>query len=251
MCAAYTAFIINLKRRPERLKHIKSTLPKEISATYTTDWTGTTSWKNHFDGRDLKPTDLETVGFFPWQIESEERWWRRPMKMGEVGCAMAHWEIWNRFKYLPDDFVFVFEDDALFKDNFIARFEKGLSTLSSADVDWDLIYLGRSAHEDEKPFNDQLVYPGYSYGAFAYALHKRALPYLLSTLYDQSLIPVDELLPAMFMNHPRQDVRARYPRQLNAFAFKPSICGVREVISDTEGSCFIDGSLLPPQPLVD
>ena len=58
-----------------------------------------------------------------------------------------------------------------------------------------------------------------------------------------SIIPVDEDSPALYLDHPRADVRARYPKILNAFAFEPQIVTQLpkdESGSDTEASGFLE-----------
>lgn len=60
--------------------------------------------------------------------------------------------------------------------------------------------------------------------------------------YDEALIPVDEFLPALYCDHPRRDVRARYARRMTAYAFAPSVVGqLPKAVagSDTEDSAFL------------
>jgi collagen beta-1,O-galactosyltransferase len=46
---------------------------------------------------------------------------------------------------------------------------------------------------------------------------------VLATRLDQAVVPIDEFVPAMHLDHPRPDVRARFPAQLTAVAFDPPI----------------------------
>jgi hypothetical protein len=60
--------------------------------------------------------------------------------------------------------------------------------------------------------------------------------------YDQALIPADELLPALYLDHPRPDVRQRYPKSLVAYAFEPPLVTqlTRDAWgTDTEDSVFV------------
>jgi glycosyl transferase, family 25 len=65
---------------------------------------------------------------------------------------------------------------------------------------------------------------------------------ILATGYDQALIPADELLPALYLDHPRPDVRQRYPKSLVAYAFEPPLVTQlpRDAWgTDTEDSVFV------------
>lgn len=55
------------------------------------------------------------------------------------------------------------------------------------------------------------------------------------------------LLPALYMNHPRPDIRALYPPRLRAYALKPPLVTQLpkdEAGSDTEASAFVTASPL-------
>ena len=65
--------------------------------------------------------------------------------------------------------------------------------------------------------------PGYSYCSYAYVLTRTAVESVVATRYNQALIPVDEFLPSLYMDHPREEVRRRYPKQLSAYAMQPPL----------------------------
>ena len=56
-----------------------------------------------------------------------------------------------------------------------------------------------------------------SYCTFGYALSATGLDKVLDVGFERAMIPVDELLPALYMPHPREDVRKRYPPRLHAY----------------------------------
>lgn len=69
---------------------------------------------------------------------------------------------------------------------------------------------------------------------------------MLSSRLEDALIPVDEFLPALYLDHPRADVRRRYPRRLHAYAFEPPLVAdlpYEEAGSDTEASEFAQPGL--------
>ncbi|MGH3502338.1 MAG: glycosyltransferase family 25 protein [Nocardioidaceae bacterium] len=84
-------YVVDLPRRSDRRSVISSSLPSGPAVTYTSDWGST------FDGRDLSLANLDAAGYrlFPWQIESHNPWWRRPLKFGEIGCTLAHLACWR------------------------------------------------------------------------------------------------------------------------------------------------------------
>ena len=95
------------------------------------------------------------------------------------------------------------------------------------------------------PVGDGLVRPCYSFCTFGYALSAAGLAKLLDVGFERDLIPVDELLPALYMPHPRADVRDRYPARLSAYAFEPPLVTQlpKEVAgSDTEATAFVTPS---------
>lgn len=122
---------------------------------------------------------------------------------------------------------------------FLDHLLTGLRGLSS--IGFDLLYLGRCPLEPDQPVRPGVVAPGYSHCSFAYLLARRALYVLLGAGLEQALVPIDEFLPALYLDHPRPDLRARFPRRLTALAFDPPLARQRpktDAGSDTEDSTF-------------
>ena len=237
-------FVVNLARRPDRLARMKRVVPSAWNAEYTTYWPGP------LDGASIKPGDLNGFGLFPWEIESDNEWWSRPLRLGEIGCAVSHWLCWKRAGELAADCTLVLEDDVKLS----AGLERGpeldlrLAALQAVDPNWDLVYLGRWAlePESEEHVGDGLVRPGYSYCTYGYVLSAAGLAKVLEVDFERAIIPVDELLPALYMPHPRPDVRRRYPPRLSAYAFEPPL--VKQLPkdlagSDTEATAFVESSV--------
>ncbi|WP_158894055.1 glycosyltransferase family 25 protein [Amycolatopsis anabasis] len=232
-------YVVNLPRRPDRRAWIERSLPSDLAVTVTSDWTGP------FDGHTLSRAMLETAGYklFPWQIDTDNPWWNRPLKYGEIGCTLAHLACWQHAANTgTEPFVLMLEDDAVLSPTFLDELLRGLERLTS-QTRFDLLYLGRYPLEPDQSALPGFVSPGYSHCTFGYLLTRPALDILLATQLEQALVPVDEFLPALYLDHPRPDLRARFPRQLTAFAFDPPLVGQRpkdEAGSDTEDSAFID-----------
>lgn len=92
---------------------------------------------------------------------------------------------------------------------------------------------------------DGVVVPGYSHCTFGYVLSLPGVQAVLAAGLDRALIPVDEFLPALYIPHPRPDVRALFPPRLRALAFDPGVVTQRrkdDAGSDTEDSDFVDPS---------
>ncbi|USX56444.1 glycosyltransferase family 25 protein [Lentzea sp. HUAS12] len=231
--------MVNLIRRSDRRAWIERTLPADLCVTFTSDWTGP------FDGSSLTREGLDVAGYklFPWQIECDNPWWSRPLKYGEVGCTLAHLACWrDAAGHGEEPYVVVLEDDAILSTDFLARLLDGLDRLEQAKIEFDLLYLGRFPLEPDREAVAGFVVPGYSHCTFGYLVTRKALSALLAAELEHAIVPVDEFLPALYIDHPRGDLRARFPKQLNALAFDPPLVRQRskdEAGSDTEDSDFV------------
>lgn len=245
------AYVINLRRRPDRRSWITRALPTDLAVTFTSDLVGDPALAGNgcdpFDGRNLSIAGLEAAGcgLFAWQIDSPNPWWARPLKFGEIGCALAHLACWRHAAAHGDEpYVLVLEDDAVVAPDFPEQLRAGLARLSSPDQ-VDLVYLGRVPLEPDLGSVDGFVVPGYSHCTYGYLLARDAVPRLLEAELDKAIIPVDEFLPALYLDHPRADVRVRFPRRLRALAFEPPLVTQRakdDAGSDTEDSPFVIAS---------
>jgi collagen beta-1,O-galactosyltransferase len=235
-------YVINLRRRPDRREWMTAMLPSQLQATFTSDWEG------RFDGQEISRADLAAIGYqlFPWRIESENPWWSRPLKLGEIGCTLAHLACWRHAaERRREPLILILEDDAVLAPNFLEVLLGGLRQLGQSEpIGFDLLYLGRYPLQPDRPAGPGFVAPGYSHCTFSYLVTRRALGILLETRLDQAIVPIDEFLPSLYVDHPRPDLRARFPRQLIALAFEPPLVHQlpkSEAGSDTEESDFADG----------
>jgi len=230
-------YVVNLKRRADRRARMEGVLPSTWDVQFTSDWDGP------MDGQDIDPDELPGFALYPWEIPSDNPWWSRPLKLGEVGCAISHWKCWQQAAADGADPALILEDDAVLVDQCAARLPARLARLSALDPHWDLLYLGRWVldHEDHA-VADGIVRPGYSYCTYGYALSASGLAAVLNCGFERALIPVDELLPALYLDHPREDIRNLYPKRLRAYALEPPLVTQQqkeEAGSDTEASAFV------------
>jgi glycosyl transferase, family 25 len=237
------AYVVNLRRRGDRRARMERILPATWDVQFTSDWDGP------MDGQVIDPEDLRGFGLYPWEIASDNPWWSRPLKLGEIGCAISHWMCWQKAAADGANPALILEDDVVLLDHFAPRLGSRLAQLSAADPRWDLLYLGRWALDhDDRAVAEGIVRPGYSYCTFGYMLSPPGLRAMLDCGFERALIPVDELIPALYMDHPRQDIRALYPPRLNAYALEPPLVTQLpkgEAGSDTEASAFVAARPLP------
>ena len=82
-------YVVNLKRRADRRARMERVLPAGWDVKFTSDWDGP------MDGQAIDPDNLPDFGLYPWEIKSDNPWWNRPLKLGEIGCAISHWMCWQ------------------------------------------------------------------------------------------------------------------------------------------------------------
>ena len=100
-----------------------------------------------------------------------------------------------------------------------------VTALVHRGVHWDLLYLGRNRHGQDEPLPSvetstpdereachpalHVLKAGFSTCAHAYVLTASGIEKLLSLSLHRQVIPVDDLLPALYAEHPRNDMKHR------------------------------------------
>lgn len=212
---------INLDRHKERQLRIISTLSNLRISPDSYEFI------NACDCEDLKnnfpnlPQDFHL--YKGWKIESENNYWNREMKLGEIGCSISHFKAWKRVVQL-DKTTLVLEDDAYFIDDFKQRLE--LITKEMSMNKFDLLYLGRNDLSKEwKMITESVCVPSFSYRSHAYVITPELALKLIQSEFKRNLIPVDEFLPSLYCDHLRKDIRIFYPKHedLKIYAAQPNI----------------------------
>lgn len=111
--------------------------------------------------------------------------------------------------------LFVFEDDALFVEDFNERFEKLYNELSD---DWDMLYLG-AWHIVSQPYKEGIVKMVESYSAHAYGIND----HYMQEAYSQAYLP-KPIDIALATKHPH----------IKAYCPKPALVGQMPGYSDIE-----------------
>lgn len=170
----------------------------------------------------------------------------RPMTMGEIGCFLSHFFIWEKIVEEELEEVLILEDDIKFEPFFKPQLETVLGEVRR-DPTWDLVYLGRkrliNSEEPAVEGVEYLVRPSYSYWTLGYLISLKGARKLLEEKPLQKLVPVDEYLPIMFDKHTNEEWKKEFKqRNLNAFSVAPLFLfpthytGEQGYVSDTENS---------------
>uniref|UniRef100_A0AC35GEH7 Uncharacterized protein n=1 Tax=Panagrolaimus sp. PS1159 TaxID=55785 RepID=A0AC35GEH7_9BILA len=233
-------YVINLKRRPERLQKI-DLIMKLLGIKY-----------QHFeavDGKALTDEDLLNLKFMP---EYEDPFAKRPMTLGEVGCFLSHYKIWEDTVKQNYQNVIIFEDDIKFVVNSTNVLNGVMEDLIKTQLEWDIIYFGRKKMTSQ---GDEFFVQGhrylstlaYSYWTLGYALSLNGAKKLIEAKPLENLLTLDEFLPIMYNQHPNKEWSKHFKqRNLNGYAVYPVIVTPERYtyddgyISDTEVSAIIN-----------
>uniref|UniRef100_A0A8C7J6N2 Collagen beta(1-O)galactosyltransferase 2b n=1 Tax=Oncorhynchus kisutch TaxID=8019 RepID=A0A8C7J6N2_ONCKI len=235
-------FLINLKRRLDRRQRMLSTMASlGLQATIT----------DAVDGKALNSSQLQALG-----IEMipgyQDPYSGRVLTRGEIGCFLSHHSTWVQMAERGLSKVLVLEDDVRFEPRFKRRMMTIIEEVEKAQLDWDLIYVGRKrmqVHQPERSVEgvNNLVEADYSYWTLGYALSAQGARKLLAAQAFSKMLPVDEFLPVMFNKHPNSDFMSHFePRDLKAFSVEPLLLypthytGEPGYVSDTETSTIWD-----------
>jgi len=113
-------FVINLKRRPDRLKIFQEGCPlKCVNVVYG------------YDGRNPSESKSAREHNMVHKFSS--------LNIGEIGCFISHLRIFQMIIENNYSFTFIMEDDAIFCEGFE---QKLLKVLNDMPADTDLLYIG-------------------------------------------------------------------------------------------------------------
>ncbi len=63
----------------------------------------------------------------------------RPLNMGEIGCFMSHYHIWQEMVEKNVTRALILEDDARFALHFTSDLSAALDRMSGDRIDWELL----------------------------------------------------------------------------------------------------------------
>lgn len=180
---------------------------------------------------------------------------KRPLTMGEIGCFLSHYLIWEEMINNGLDKVLVLEDDVRFEPDFRNQLQDLLQEANalSSEYPWELIYIGRKRFHSNAvtmvPGASALAWAEYTYWTLGYAISLRGARKLVSAKPLEKMVAVDEFLPIMFNKHLNSEwANHFYPRNLVAMTAEPLLLypthyvGDEGYFSDTETT-----GLIPPE----
>uniref|UniRef100_A0A8C5PP07 Cerebral endothelial cell adhesion molecule n=1 Tax=Leptobrachium leishanense TaxID=445787 RepID=A0A8C5PP07_9ANUR len=227
-------FLINLLRRPEKRERMLRSLHEQEIECRVLD---------AVDGNALNSSAIKRMGInlLPGYYDPFSG---RTLTKGEVGCFLSHFQIWK-------EAALVFEDDVRFGSFFKRRMIRLMDDIRRAQLDWDLIYIGRKqvTTDPEVPVADvpHLVVANYSYWTLCYAISLQGAQKLLNAEPLPKMLPVDEYLPIMSDTHPNEAYKQHFVnRNLRVYSVNPlyvyptHYTGEPDWQSDTETSTLWD-----------
>ena len=204
------------------------------------------------DGKTLTDEILIEMGI-TLLPEYSDPYHKRRMTMGEIGCFMSHFKIWQQMVEQNQPEVLILEDDIRFEPYFMERADEIMQEARTIGG-WDLIYFGRKRLQENEIFlkgSDNFVLVSYTYWTLGYVITLEGAKKLLASEPLTRMLPVDEYLPIMFDQHPNDTWKLKYEnRNLKAWSVNPLILfpthytGEDGYISDTEDSKLIQLELL-------
>ena len=174
-----------LRRRSDRREAITSNLcsVSVVDALFADEIGASVDWRDW--NADERSRLAQSV--FPWRLaESENSWWSRDLKLGEIACALTHLRLWTYAYERQLANLIILEDDAECLPEFVRR-DDILMALSQADPNWDLLYLGRERLEPDRRTIGAFTIPGFSYCTYGYALSSRGIKKVLTRTYQTAL----------------------------------------------------------------
>tara|TARA_Y100000401_G_scaffold117364_1_gene125836 strand:+ start:4501 stop:5310 length:810 start_codon:yes stop_codon:yes gene_type:complete len=131
-------------------------------------------------------------------------WWYRPVRLGEMCCAITHLSGWKALLNDGVDCALFLEDDVSIRGNSFFLVNEHLKYIP--DKSWSMFYCARNGWEveSEKIVNDFIVVPNFSYNMHAYVLTNLGATQLCNGNFEKNIIINDEYVP-LFYNHPRKN----------------------------------------------
>lgn len=155
---------------------------------------------------------------------------KRTITIGEIGCALSHYNVWKYIVENKIEKILILEDDVIFYDNFNKMYELVLNI----DLSYDIFFLARNPLNkyielkigNENIINDYIVEPKTSYNTHSYILTYKGAKKLLNTNYINNILPVDDFLSIMYdKNYPFKQYSIYFDsyNKLKCYALKNDI----------------------------
>lgn len=196
--------IINLKRRPEKLKRCMDTVRRlDIPANWVLDIQPVVA--NEGEGATAYP-QWKTNNISGVR-EEVAKFWKRDVTKGEIGCFVSHM---STIQASNAEYLLVLEDDADMHSDFLYRVDQCLQELK--EKEWDAIDFGGVPMDSNKKRNitTSIVQQNYTYQTHCILYHARGMKKVQTVDCTKNAIPYDEFLGALRKIHPRSELNALY-----------------------------------------
>jgi hypothetical protein len=141
--------------------------------------------------------------------------------LGAFGCLQSHLEIIKEAKNNKYNSILILEDDVVFNDNMENDFKKYYDQL---DGEWDILYLSgnynKHIQNSFEKITDNIIKCNLTYTTHCYAIKNTVYDIIIDALY-KATAPIDIEY-------------TKIQKNLNCYAFSPSISSQREGYSDIE-----------------
>jgi len=113
--------------------------------------------KNYDFTKDMKLFDLKD-----YPLKQKNPYGNHCWKAGTLGCALSHFNIWNKYRHIPqykdDDFILILEDDIELCDDFNIKLNDLIDDLHK-DENWSVCFLGFTDYKDfgDIKISDKLI----------------------------------------------------------------------------------------------
>ena len=173
----FQTLMINLDRRKDRMEKFYKTygdIYPNIIRFPAVDGKNF-DFKNCINLFDLKDYPLK---------KQKNMWGNHGWKAGTLGCALSHFNIWNKYRQVPsykeNDFILILEDDITLCDNFNIKLNNLIDDLDK-DEKWGMCFLGFTDYTNynDKKISDKLIRfsdeaRNRGGGTFGYIIRKKA-----------------------------------------------------------------------------
>lgn len=175
-------FIINLPRRPAKLKHVMSQLHQAGLNAFVVDAIDGDAFTSQEEIDELGASTLPNYCGHKNTLPH--------LTTGQLGCFMSHFTIWHYMVENNIPAALILEDDFDLQENFKERL--GACLDEARGLDWNLMYLGRSPTEgDIRCVTEHLAQPGYTLWTVGYIFKLDAAKALVEAHVQKRLAPLD------------------------------------------------------------
>lgn len=214
-------FVINLLRRPAKLKHVLHQLCAHgINATIV----------DAIDGDSFTcQEEVERLGARTLPGYCGHKNTLPYLTTGQLGCFMSHFTVWHHMVEKNISCALILEDDFDMQEGFKERLGQYLE--EARGEDWNLMYVGRSPTEgDYRRASEHLVEPGYTLWTVGYLFRLEAAKALVEAEVEKRLAPLDHYFSVAMgkgfnlnWNEKALDWAPHIPQVLKGLAISPPL----------------------------